>query len=600
MKKTTLILGLAAAGCVALLSSCGQTAPETPYWENPESLKVQADIVKTLSALPNAEHKELKSEKRLQSVGDPIVAGGKEDNAVPEGQPVEIEDPKTSKGPLEEVNGIPGHWVTTTHKYKITQAYDEQILKDPHTDIMYPHCVLNGESVLDGTFAPITLCPTGPTTFSITKVADSYDDAKEVKETVAGNIRMSDYLTRYSKWANLHMKAPALVSMHSIEIVNNQTDVATRLGLNVANEIFKLNSNFGLNMSYKRNHILARFVQRAFSAIADFPKTATVFAQFTPGVFKSKPVYVSSITYGRMAYIAIETNSDLVDVQAALEFTLKKNQEIPVDLGIDTETKVKKIIENSNVSVVIVGGTNEQQREFVTGPSIETFRKFMVESVNMNEVVPVNFQLRYVHDNSLARVVATNEYSVTTQEFIPEFKSISLEMSVAGFILSGDIDKTNELMGEGYMLNGPLDSKELVPTEDSKPIKIFEIQDWVRYKGDGKTFNKFYQGSKLLVIKRKEGESIEDFLKRRITLVTDLKEKNPFRVIPYGKGYYEMSIAQLISVANSSNPQFTVTSRNKNYIANTRYVIRSIQYRKGKTTIYDGNEDFHRDINNKK
>ena len=50
------------------------------------------------------------------------------------------------------MNGIPGYWVSKTKKYTISQAFDETILLDPTTDIIYPGCALKGNSIGDGTY----------------------------------------------------------------------------------------------------------------------------------------------------------------------------------------------------------------------------------------------------------------------------------------------------------------------------------------------------------------------------------------------------------------------------------------------------------------
>ena len=66
-------------------------------------------------------------------------------------------DEGTSKTEEKGVlNGIPGSWVKTTRRYKMTQAFDESFLFDPTSDIIYPGCVLKGGTIANGTYAIIT------------------------------------------------------------------------------------------------------------------------------------------------------------------------------------------------------------------------------------------------------------------------------------------------------------------------------------------------------------------------------------------------------------------------------------------------------------
>ncbi len=586
MKKTT----FKQLGFIALMTIMGSCVGSNIDPNQGVSLEDQVQIVNALKNLPNASSQRSWNGKgsgqaQMISENDPVSVGSGSGSTTPINEPVEIGDPQFGDKREGSMSGVPGHWVTTTHKYRITHEYDEQILLDSHNDVIYPGSVLYSDQIIDGRYGVVLDVPVGPVTFSISAAAGTFDESEEIAHTVPSNIRISDYRKQYSKWCNIEMRPTPSIVMHSLDVVNSEFDIMSRIGANVSNEMFKLKLNFGLDFNSKKNHIFGQFLQRSFSVTTDFPKTATIFAKFVPGVFKTRPVYVSNINYGRMAFVSVETDQHLAEVQAALDFVLNKSENVKADVEIDAESKAKKLFENSKINVVLVGGGAAKQREFLTNVSIEGFRNFMASEIPVNELVPVNFQLRYVHDNSLARIITTRTYPVTTQEFIPDFDCLTVEMGVTGFILKGDVDKKNELMGTAYMIDGTEEKGQRVEGD------LLNLTEWVRFVADGKTFNPYFKGSKELRIKRRKGEKPEDFLKRRITFVTDLQEKQPTHMMPYGLGVYEMSVAQLITKANSLEPSFFVTSQNKTYSAKTRFEVKGIQYMKGQIKILDGKRE---------
>ena len=46
---------------------------------------------------------------------------------------------------------------------------------------------------------------------------------------------------------------------------------------------------------------------------------------------------------------------------------------------------------------------------------------------------PISFSLRYAVDNSQARVVTSNEFTVTQRDFVPVFKKVRMQLQVLGF-----------------------------------------------------------------------------------------------------------------------------------------------------------------------
>ena len=137
-------------------------------------LDTQADIQNFLRTLPLAPNMSRATAPVSPNDGTPVP--------VDENAPV-----LENEGVL---NGIPGNWVKTTRRYKMTQTFDENFLFDPTVDIIYPGCVLKGGTISNGTYAMITSHQTGDVTFSISLSPANPAQANETSATIP-NIRKS-------------------------------------------------------------------------------------------------------------------------------------------------------------------------------------------------------------------------------------------------------------------------------------------------------------------------------------------------------------------------------------------------------------------------
>lgn len=152
------------------------------------------------------------------------------------------------------LNGIPGNWVKTTRRYKMTQTFDENFLFDPTVDIIYPGCVLKGGTISNGTYAMITSHQTGDVTFSISLSPANPAQANETSATIP-NIRKSEYQAVWNKWANMDWKESPVTTIESVEKINSQEELVTKLGVAVTTPVGNGSVNLGFNFNKKKNHI---------------------------------------------------------------------------------------------------------------------------------------------------------------------------------------------------------------------------------------------------------------------------------------------------------------------------------------------------------
>lgn len=387
----------------------------------------------------------------------PYAPGMAKDNGTPiqpgTGQPEMIGIPSVTPGSRDHINGIPGYWVVTTTNYKLNNTFNEMILLDPRTDIIYPGCALKGNSIIDGTYATISDCELGDVTWTLNLNPENEADSHTSTRTVH-NPRYSDYQQTLNQWANISYKEGSNILLESVEKVNSNEELATKLGLAVKSPIVDFASSFGFNFSKKKNHILAKVIQKGPSVIVDAPRnTPTIFQSVDRTYLENcQPVYVSAINYGRILYLCIDTDADEKEVQQALDIAVKKIKGI-VDINANDEVKYKKLLENSDIHITMLGGGQTLQNQ-VASANLDAVKTFLAQQVPFNQLHPVSFQLRFAVDNSLARVQASSTYSVTRREFVQDFNKVRLVFKIEGIDGMGDGffgDKYAQIRGDLMM-----------------------------------------------------------------------------------------------------------------------------------------------------
>lgn len=160
-------------------------------------------------------------------------------------------------------------------------------------------------------------------------------------------------------------------------------------------------SSWGQNKISKSTGVVLKFTQKNFSIIMDIPRDGQLIDPASnPNNFgQYSPVYVSSVTYGRMGIIMIESNYSFNDVNSA--FTKITNKLFKSSSETLT-TAEKQVIDNSEIQVFIVGGHGETEAQAIAG--YDAFVNYVAGGGEFSAAdpgVPIAFTLRYLSDHSL-------------------------------------------------------------------------------------------------------------------------------------------------------------------------------------------------------
>ena len=146
------------------------------------------------------------------------------------------------------------------------------------------------------------------------------------------------------------------------------------------------------------------------SPAAFFPEDATAAEIRSVIDSNTAPAYVSSVSYGRILMVRMETDASTtsVDAEAALDY-----RAATVDVGAEINVEYENILANSDIKVFTMGGN--------PGDNVQILRdgRGLHDVINNalygpgNPGVPIGYTVDYIQDNSRAKLGYTTDYTAT-------------------------------------------------------------------------------------------------------------------------------------------------------------------------------------------
>jgi len=362
-------------------------------------------------------------------------------------QPAEIDPPEEIATLLENEND--GIYTCNVKRYKAAPGYNELFLMDPTSDVIFPGAIIKGGSISSGEYIPIIADRT-PINISISLENISGNPSRTVENPSLSTVRtaINDILS-----SDVTGETPAHISF-TIEEVHSEEQFNLAVGANYRTPFNKVSGSFDFNDDTKKSRIVVKFLQIYYTIDVD-PKAQPEDFFFTNpniSVFGSvSPLYVSTITYGRMALFTFESEFSNTEIKTALNAAFNAGI-TSGDISIDEEYKRK--IESSTMNAVIFGGSGSGAVQAING--IEGLKTYILEGGNYDKDSPgspLAYKMRYLKDNSVANIILSSEYNVRNCNAATTYN-----------IYLKEIDGTNAIDGDG-----------------SAP----ELYGWIRYSYNG-------------------------------------------------------------------------------------------------------------------
>lgn len=319
-----------------------------------------------------------------------------------------------------EVNGIPSH--ITSQKRSITRSFESLAAFDPNADVLWPGSVVQGKSIESGILAPVALGrkPGTVTVKNLTIEGPAAEYSRVVENPSNASLQKAvmDIVTQ-----SLPMHSAASLSYESAAY-SSVDHALLQMGVSAKWLSASAKARLEAEQTHKRSNMIVRLTQAYYSASFSPPSAPESF--FADGVTAgdatlymhhasdngrpNPPVYVSTVTYGRSLYFFISSNEESSRLKAAVESSFKAGI-VKTDINVSAERE--KILQESDIRVLVLGGSGSSAVRVLTGDKLAGIEQFLREGADYAPAspgVPISYQLRYLKDNDLARLSLTTEY----------------------------------------------------------------------------------------------------------------------------------------------------------------------------------------------
>lgn len=515
---------------VAFLGSCqknNQTpdAPDTP--DNANTLQAQ------IRALPDPEG---------------LTPGEIGNGELP---PLDPLAPQVDEETIEEgvFDGIQGIFINHRKVYNSGFAFDELSIFNPSESQIFPGSVFVGSSITNGKYLKLK-----GTTGEIVWSAKDLIPTTPMNTYVANfvNPKSSDYNMTVQRWFGMQSHPLSATTMFEVNEVSTSTEIGIKLGVGYQKEDLMAKLNLSSSHQNMKTHVLVKAIQKTFSIAVDIPDGFILKNAKVEDMDGVKPVYVSEVFYGRMGFAVISSNHEYHDVVAAL------NLNIPTEnINIELESKYKEILDASVSKTRIIGGTSEDHG-YGMSMGWEGFKKTLSAPLTPSSAKPIAYTLRYVHDNSVARVVLTSDFVRNESYFVPEMDQLVLRFSPRSIRAKADNVKPLFVYGKVFLeVNG-------MPKQ-----VIFErnMKDYVRIDDPEQNVDLGEFASTEINIKRPKGMSMTEFLNMKVTLSGQFAHSNAAGTAPVytlGQNSVNCTVRDLMMSAMRGTMNFFTQEKRSN------------------------------------
>ncbi len=307
----------------------------------------------------------------------------------------------------------------------LSKNFEDIAILQPTQGVIYPGALVYADQELvDGKPRPLTGLPRAPIDLRLDLPGLQDEGSFTIANPTDGRVQ-SSVNKALNFWNNSTSFKDGYVnpsrSNYSSTIAYSSDQLAMSLGFNAKWASGDAAAQFKFSTSNEKNVVVAVYRQVFYTVTFDAPNLpeqffdASVSADEAREAFStekpSAPAYVSSVNYGRIIMFRMETDKSTLaaDAQAAFNYAAGA-----VTVGADAKLKYDKILSNSAITVVTMGGNAEVMSDSVAAKGSADLQKIIrgknaVYSKN-NPGVPIAYTVKFLKDNTIAKMGSTTDF----------------------------------------------------------------------------------------------------------------------------------------------------------------------------------------------
>ena len=312
--------------------------------------------------------------------------------------------------------------------YTLESNFDDVAILRPTNGIVYPGALVVGnQGLLDGAPDPFAVSRS-----EATLRLDLPGIGANGNISVENPARNSDVQTGIDEaleWWNANAYQEGYVnaanSSYQSATSYSSEQLSLDIGLNAEWATGSVASQFDYESNSERRVASMAFKQVFYTITMDTPSSpAAVFGNDVSlsqveSIMTSNtpPAYVASVSYGRIIMVRMETSN--MDSSISLDAVLEYSSGLNSGNG-DVNTTYDSVLQTSSVNIITIGGNAEVASSAVDAANIEDGPgglNYIITGENAvysrnNPGVPIAYSIRYLKDNSLAKMGYTTDYRV--------------------------------------------------------------------------------------------------------------------------------------------------------------------------------------------
>ncbi len=363
--------------------------------------------------------------------------------------------------------------------YEQAKEYDNQLLYTENDEVFYPGALVKAQSAVDGSYKPIA-APRKPITISVSLTGSKPSITIEKPSLSAVRTGISELLNRSFN------PPPANITYSSYE-VHDEQHLKLALGASYNGAVNTVKGSVNFNYEKQKTRYIVKIEQEFYTVDLDLPQKASDFFSddfdYKTQFGAEKPVYVSSIKYGRVYLLGIESNLSKVDLEAKINASILSGK-----FTADAEAAYKELSKSSKISGRVFGGSAKLAGEAIGDfAAVRAFLKDGAAFSKDNLGAPLSYRLRELGSNETFKTVIYSKYLKNDSGNIDhkklDFKLVINEKSLknstgdkieANYFIIERINPKSSSQGnpkKEYLKGGEL-SKEFLSFEKGEKIHI--------------------------------------------------------------------------------------------------------------------------------
>lgn len=304
--------------------------------------------------------------------------------------------------------GVPVKYITKEIAYDVSAAFDNNLLLDPAQNSIYPGAVIAGDSIDDGSYRQITNGNKRKAmiSFSLQGVKDKSGKAGITSGEIIPNLAAYRDLHNTVLSQKITYHASAHSSYEEKDIKNEEsfdTNFKVGVGFSAVGIKAKIGAGFKFKSGENKHRHLIKFVETFYTVDVNQDNAPLMTDIPRELLGERMPVYVSSVSYGRIAYLSIVSDKTWDEMKLSFETVLKAT---PNSAEVEISDAIKKLNEGTDITINIIGGSSEAVTD------LKQFSKYIQKggfsSGNPGQII--KYKLRFLEDNATAHIKYGGRY----------------------------------------------------------------------------------------------------------------------------------------------------------------------------------------------